>query len=58
MVYNPSIPWEVTEHPWLHLATITFTQELPPDVSELTRYNIGMIFSAMFLFVIQLKVLS
>lgn len=40
MVYNPSIPWDGAEHPWMNLAVIHLTAMMPDDVTELTQFNI------------------
>ena len=41
MVYNASIPWDPSEHPWMNLASIHLTTVLPRDVINATRFNVG-----------------
>eukprot|EP00118_Oscarella_pearsei_P016743 m.162054 g.162054 ORF g.162054 m.162054 type:complete len:781 (+) comp38831_c0_seq1:29-2371(+) len=38
-VYNPALPWNKANYPWLDLANISISQPLHPDTAELLRYG-------------------
>ena len=41
MLYNAALPWAGAGHPWRNLATLTLNTVLSPDVTEMTRFNVG-----------------
>ena len=37
MMYNASLPWEELIHPWVTVARISLTRQMPDDVMQITR---------------------
>ena len=38
MMYNASLPWEELIHPWVTVARVSVTRQMPDDVMQITRY--------------------
>ncbi|KAI0208114.1 Allene oxide synthase-lipoxygenase protein [Lamellibrachia satsuma] len=41
--YNPCVVWNSDVHPWIDVATISLTQPLPDDVTDMTTFDIGRV---------------
>ena len=41
--YNPCVVWNSEVHPWIDVATISLTQPLPDDVTDMTTFDIGRV---------------